>query len=70
MIGTTRQEIIDNLVDAGFDQYEQGELSLEAILWEGFKGYENMTDEELESLNNSGLEEDEKMTIGSKAIYK
>jgi hypothetical protein len=56
----TRQEKIDRLVEDYLDSLTQSEDFAKELLHTGFKGFNNMTDEELDrDLKNAGLSDEE-----------
>ena len=55
----TRARMIESLINNDFDLFNQGILSLDEILRNGFIGYNNREDKEIEQLYNElGIPED------------
>lgn len=59
----SREDMINLILDMDFDSLDVPAETLQDILRNGCKGYNNMTDQELENIYNEGLEEDEKAVI-------
>ena len=53
----SRDEMIDRLIDKDISGYDLvSDLAMDLLLW-GWKGYANMTDEEIEEIYNETFED-------------